>query len=139
MGDIQKAHDYLEAKEATERLRGQHKVTPLAVGFLVLVSAGTVMAVIRTLFDDIPWRELIWRLPLGAAVIWLPCALLVFLFGAGKIKAKTALALGAIPSLIALIPFILILIPPILVLVGLTVIVSDWAGMISRRLKRGSR
>lgn len=141
MGDIQRAHDYLEAKEATERLRGQQeKTSPAVATFLVLASAGAVMTVIEVLFSGEPWREWIWRIPLGAVVIWPVSALLVLLFGAGKVKIKSALVLGAIPSLFALTPFILVFVILFVIAVssGIVSDVSDWVESILRKRKSRS-
>jgi hypothetical protein len=152
MEDIRRLSDFAEAEERQRGQReGASKGESRATKLLTLVGAGAVITVIRLLFSDEHWLELAWRIPLGAAVVWLPTALLVFLFGAGEIEWKKALWMGTFPSLAALVALASpVIIPLILVVILLLVAVRllaypirgafwvyDRLGSISRRLKDG--
>lgn len=119
MDDIHKVSQFAEAQEIQ---RGQHEEAASAEGratkLLTLVGVGVVITVIRLMFSaNLSMHQFVWRLFLGAAVLWVPTVLLVLLLGAGSISLKRASWMGAWPSLFALaIPLALVLVPVVLVL-----------------------
>lgn len=107
-------HRLNDMYEAQERLRGQQETSSGEAGptkFLTLVAAGFFITTIGLLWNSPfePWYEVLWRIPVGVALLWIPLALCVMLFSGGTIPWKKALWMGAWPSLFGLVPLIALL------------------------------
>ena len=89
-----------------------------ATGFLQVVAVGALCAVIGLMATAGPeWKALFWRIPLGAALLWIPCTLCTMLFSGGTVPFKKALWMGVWPSIVALLPLFAVVLLMLLVLI----------------------